>query len=64
MNELLVKYGWLTQVECADDVRGFFKKVVGVHATYEYWKEVSNEWKEQWEQEHPVPKPEETTKQL
>ena len=43
MNELLVTYGWLTQVECTDNVRGFFKKVVGVHATYKYWKKVSNE---------------------
>lgn len=56
MNELNAKDGmWLTQIECEESQRAFLKHIKGVRATYEYWRDATNEEKEQWEQEHPAP---------
>jgi len=59
MNELIAQEGyWLTQRQLAnEDERLFVKAVKGINATLVYWQEVSDEWKEQWEAEHPQPEP-------
>lgn len=58
MNELIAREGfWLTQIECQDEERVFLKMVTGVHATYDYWQEWSDEQVEQWQEEHPAPEP-------
>lgn len=64
MNRLDAKDGmWLTQKECKEPQRLFLKHIIGIHATYEYWRDATNNEKEQWEQDHPVLAPE-TTEQL
>lgn len=56
MKEMIASDGnWLTQVNAEHEHRIFVSKVEGVHATFHYWREVTNEWKEQWEAEHPQP---------
>ena len=52
MNRLIAREGkWLTQrAELPIEERGFFKEITGIKATYEYFREATEQEVAEWEE--------------